>query len=168
MLIKTLWAYFRKPVEKPGTQFSMLPNTVLMAQLPVIRRMVHLEWLLRQQQNKKIHFYRSWTETDASLWPGFRYFYHFGFEALLVTLSLLFPIVSIQNTRFYECCCYVFKFLVTDFALDKLLLWNWTFEHWCDEIQMGVCFIPKESLLAFFTCSSEVKCPSLNGISNCP
>lgn len=126
-MIRTLWTYFRKPAEKPGTQFSMLPNTVLTAQLTVIRRMVHFEWLLRRQQKEKIHFYNSWTETDAS--PGFRYFYFFGFEALSVSISFLFSIVGIQNTGFYD-SCYVFQFTVVEFALVTELLWIWTFENW--------------------------------------
>lgn len=149
--MRTLWVYLRKPEEKLGTQFSMFPDTVLTARLPVIKRRVCFEWLLRRQLKERIHYYNSWAETDASLQPGFRYFYPFGVEALSASLSLLCPILDIQDTGFYNFYSYVIKFTVVDFALvlANLPLWSWTFEHWCDEIEMNVCFTPEESLVAF-------------------
>lgn len=148
--MRTLRACLRKPEEKLRTQFSMFPDTVLTARLLVIKR-VCFEWLLRRQLKERIHYYSSWAETDALLQPGFRYFYPFGVGALAASLSLLFPIQDIQGIGFYDSYSYVIKFTVVDFALvlAKLLLWSWTFEHRCDDIQMNVCFIPKESLVAF-------------------
>lgn len=148
--MRTLWACLRKAQEKRRTQFSVFPDAVLTARLPVIKRRVRFEWLLRRQLKERIHYYNSWAETDASLQPGIRYFYPFGVGALPTSLSLLLPILDIQDTGFYDSYSYVIKFTVVDFALvlAKLLLWNWTFEHWCDEIQMNVCFPPKESPVA--------------------